>query len=85
MERKLYSDCSSGSVSTLPGFVTKLDDADNICEFDGCDKFAEIRLCGETDSFGSEYLFYCKEHYDKIKSECWFTFKKCAKLLAETP
>lgn len=34
---------------------------------DGCGKPSTIKQVGETDSFGSEYWFYCQECFDKGK------------------
>lgn len=54
----------------LPGDICKLKHEKEMCEGwdeSECHKEAEYRLTGETDSFGSEYSYLCKEHLDMYK------------------
>lgn len=50
----------------LPGQRFKCTD-NEICE--DCDKPATWTLVGETDSFGSEYIYLCDEHMEKFDEE----------------
>jgi len=59
------ADVSKGSVSTLPGSVSKLP-AGTMCD-DHPDRPAVKRVQGETDSFGCEYNDMCQECYTKYK------------------
>ncbi len=50
----------------LPGSYRTIKESENIsCE--DCDKLATVKVQGETDSFGCEYIYLCKECHEKIK------------------
>lgn len=59
----------SGPVRSLPGSVF-VPPPDMMCDTEGHeDRPATVRLQGETDSFGAEYLDLCAECFDRIKKE----------------
>ncbi len=58
------SDVSSGPVSTMPGH-RQGSPSGVACDHDGCLRDATVRVQGETDSFGAEYLDFCDLHVPK--------------------
>jgi len=58
------ADVSSGPVSTLPG-ARSVPPATVACDHHGCLSDATVRVQGETDSFGAEYLDFCARHIPK--------------------
>ncbi|MHA2180094.1 MAG: hypothetical protein ACXAAH_01585 [Promethearchaeota archaeon] len=56
---------------SLPGNVIKLSHNDEICEGYNCncDNVATHRMQGETDSFGAEYMYYCKSCLAKCQED----------------
>ena len=54
---------------SLPGSISMLKDSDkNTCD-DHPERHAVARLCTESDSFGDEYSFMCKECYEEYKKD----------------
>lgn len=58
---------SSGPVSTMPGFSTFVDDG-TVCD-EHPTILAVRRVQGETDSFGCEYYYMCRECLDAYNKE----------------
>lgn len=56
----------TGPIRTLPG-SHHLPPAGTECDY--CTAIAVIRIQGETDSYGSEMIDYCKECFDKTEGE----------------
>ena len=60
----------SGPLSTLPGSRHRLPNG-STC--DDCGKPAVIRMQGETDSFGAEFMDLCQACHDKTMAEVpWY-------------
>ena len=58
----------TGPLSTLPGSVHKLP-VNATCD-DHNDRPAVVRIQGETDSMGAEFIDMCQECYDEYKKHC---------------
>lgn len=58
--------CSHSPVSTMPGSTSKAQPGIP-CEEDGCSISSDIRVQGETDSMGCEYIHFCSGHYSAFK------------------
>lgn len=43
--------------------IGKTSDYEGHCEVEGCTHSAYGRLCTESDSFGAEWMHFCKEHF----------------------
>lgn len=46
--------------------------ADQTCDF--CDAPATVRMQGETDSFGAEWLDFCAHHAERVRAGATFTY-----------
>lgn len=49
----------------IPGEVRRVVDGVERCQHRGCGSMATHEMVGETDSFGSEYYYYCTSHIDR--------------------
>ena len=68
MESEKYPHCSRGPVSSMPGSIQRLEAAPGI-DCDNCSgNDAVVRVQGETDSMGCEYLYWCQACYDKYRA-----------------
>lgn len=58
---------------SLPGHATRNHVQGEVCEecHDNGNRTvpATVRVQGETDSFGCEYIYFCEEHYKKFKDK----------------
>lgn len=59
------SGCSEGRVSSMPGSVHKVPEG-QMCDHEGHDHLAEVRIQGETDSMGCEFIDLCTPEADKL-------------------
>lgn len=53
----------------LPGQWHPLDRAEQGMPCEDCDELASTKMCGETDSFGSEWFYYCAQHAEVEKAK----------------
>lgn len=60
----------------MPGDVRKYVGYER-CQANGCNAYATKEVVGETDSFGSEYHYYCDRHYKPVSRYRRGTCERC--------
>ena len=59
---------SIGPNRYLPGQTLPFKPDGRVCDYGSCDQTARHCVVGETDSFGSELLYVCDQHYSELQA-----------------